>query len=603
MYLTGVSEKGRIIEISDDLSVFLEHGLAYMPCSHKVLKVAKLISFSKVPSEYKEGKFLIDDIDKTKPSLIISINHKDNAEEGFDIRNIDFKSILESSYKESNKFSLIVPEKSEKSNSAPFCCKILKDEQNLKVGYYKYSIFGAILYNFLIFTPLNTYTGIAHFSTKNVDENRNTLESLLNTIQFINTENNIKKEVGQDILIVPTFDLSIKESIGTFNITLPDNMRYVTKEKNIRNVEANKILIAVPQSYKKGIKAYSEAPLGIVIQEPVSLPLLEKLWSLKSKKTIETKIKDLLVQVSDIPNNTLKFNNVNMKDKIATAFLKEDSSNDSTSFWVIYLIFIFHQDYVYPGRIYLDCKKAIDEEFEKVISSIISKIEPCKEEELFDFKRKQLTNSLGNFANADGHIDAIKVSQLYSKDIIFNNDNEIEYNGIHHNIKGMQFNSTLLYKYPIIQENLSSFAFSIVEVVNYVENNENLMIMKKYFHKNLLNATRNNPITGFSLFDFCANHMLMISDNADNSYKVIIDQDLVNGIPQVCLFIAEFIRTLRSFNGIKGDFELMFASANNADSPVKKISEPVIGASLFSGMHKLSVKENDNLFKGVCENL
>ena len=103
------------------------------------------------------------------------------------------------------------------------------------------------------------------------------------------------------------------------------------------------------------------------------------------------------------------------------------------------------------------------------------------------------------------------VSQLYSKDIIFNNENEISYDGKHTKMDGVQMNAMYLDDYPIIRDNATIFYAELKKLVSFIEANDKLRIPKTKFHKNILKATRNNPITGTTLFGLCAWHMIIYS--------------------------------------------------------------------------------------------
>ena len=115
-------------------------------------------------------------------------------------------------------------------------------------------------------------------------------------------------------------------------------------------------------------------------------------------------------------------------------------------------------------------------------------------------------------------------------------------------------------------------------IIAFVEQNENLMIPKSKFHPNILNATRNNPITGATIFELCAWHMLLIVESEKNKYTIAIDNNLIKGIPEAYIFFGEFIKTLRAYNEIYEDFEITYESTLNVDGPCGNISSPVRGA-------------------------
>lgn len=178
----------------------------------------------------------------------------------------------------------------------------------------------------------------------------------------------------------------------------------------------------------------------------------------------------------------------------------------------------------------------------------------------------------------DEELDAFLVAQLFEEDFVFNNDDEISYDGTHTTISGLQFNEEKLEEYPALIDNAESIGMGVVRVMMFVEENTNLMISKKDFHKNLLKATRGYPITGMTIFGFIALHMIKITENDDNKYSVIVDTNLIKGIPDAFAFLGEFIKTLRAYNEIYEDFEVSFFAMKNFNGACKDISEAVKGA-------------------------
>ena len=186
----------------------------------------------------------------------------------------------------------------------------------------------------------------------------------------------------------------------------------------------------------------------------------------------------------------------------------------------------------------------------------------------------------GGLYNEQGTINALLVQQLYDHDVVFNRDEEMVYDGSHNKVKGVQLNKSQVDNYPAILDDPEHFVQEFMNVLLTVEQNENLMIPKSDFHKNLLPATRNAPITGMTFFLFSQHHMMSIGGSIDSdSYTVAADVDLMLGIPHAAEHIGEFIKTLRNYNNIYEDFTVKAVGTRNMDSPCDSIDKPVAEAN------------------------
>ena len=182
-----------------------------------------------------------------------------------------------------------------------------------------------------------------------------------------------------------------------------------------------------------------------------------------------------------------------------------------------------------------------------------------------------------NYKGKDGRLDAFRVAEWFCQDVLFSNDGDFEFDGTHHVMKGLQINAASPQSSALSP--LMDVLFPEIQCIcAAVEQNEKLMLPKSSFHKELLRATRDEPITGLTVLDLCAWHMLMLMRNSDNDYTAFVDTNLIKGIPNAYAFIGEFIRTLRHYNGQGEDFCVHFNLANNLDSPCGGIDTPVSGA-------------------------
>ncbi len=203
--------------------------------------------------------------------------------------------------------------------------------------------------------------------------------------------------------------------------------------------------------------------------------------------------------------------------------------------------------------------------------------------------------TFGEFMAADGKIDAVKVTELFFSDVVFNNEDEIVYDGKHHAMVGLQFNSDVLDRYPTVSAHYRSFGNAIRAVAQFIEDNKNLMIPKTMFHKRLLVLTRKRPITGITFLDLCAWHLLRITEDSDAQYTVTVDRNLVMGLPACTRLMAELVATLRAFNGKQGAFAVTVRMTGDKEI----VDAPVAGADALFKSETVTVAEGEAPFAGV----
>lgn len=127
-----------------------------------------------------------------------------------------------------------------------------------------------------------------------------------------------------------------------------------------------------------------------------------------------------------------------------------------------------------------------------------------------------------------------------------------------------------------------------------IEAKENLIIGKDDYHKDLQEVTWKQDITGTTLFNLCAYHMLKIVKEENGNYVVAVDSDLIDGLPEAYAYIAEFIRELREYNGLTGSFTATMASVGNFDGGISKnIERPVSGAAKHEPFVTMTVDEGE----------
>ena len=400
-----------------------------------------------------------------------------------------------------------------------------------------------------------------------------------NALLAVKIEVNITESLNADTNVggkftVPIYSTNTRLTINRLSFVLPDGYEYVSKEhipdndKQAEMLLSDYAMVAIPKNFKGGFGAYSDASLGINLSKPENTGLKSSAWD--DRKKIKQAMQN------SAPSN-VSF--LNEGENFIIGYCRGNESKDSNApYWVIYGVFILVDTWKFDFNFYFNSDKTNNSDYERVVEDFCSQIE-ISSSDINDSCSKAAKDNISSLLAKNGKLNGVLASQLYSKDVIFNNENEVMYIDNHTHITGVQLNAQVIYNYPIILNNSKSFVYELMSLYTFVEKNESLMIPKSRFHSEILKATRNNPITGLTFFEFCAWHMLIITDNEPNEYMVAIDCNLINGIPDAFSFVGEFIRTLRQYNDITDDFKVDFVSVLNADGPCQRIMTPVSGAA------------------------
>lgn len=336
---------------------------------------------------------------------------------------------------------------------------------------------------------------------------------------------------------------------------------------------------------------YADAPIGICIKKTQIVNELELVWKQKEEKIRSELVnqfqRNLPDEKSKKGTKLLAINKNSVK-----IYAKVRQSQENEEFWCSYTFMLVHNELLYSGMIYFNCIKKSEKEFDKTVEEILKHI--SFNDSKYEEQRKECKKKLvGSLCAKDGKIDAIKLANLYSKDVIFNNEDEIKYDGTKHYITGFQLNAALIDKYPDVKENMKLISEDVVRLNEHLELNKNLMVAKNEYHQNFQTIMHGEPITGSTYLFLCAWHMIHITSSGKNKYKVMLDKNLVFGIPNGYSRITEFIKTLRTYNGINDEFEVTYVGVKNFDGPLGLISNPVKDCDQFKAV-KIMKSEDIN---------
>ena len=425
----------------------------------------------------------------------------------------------------------------------------------------------------------------------------------------------VEKEYTEPEVLVPfTYNENRWEKAAYFALPVPDSMQTMNEytdehpEDSLFRTSLDEFLrsLMIPKNSPVGFVKYTESPVTIYLASAVSSnPKLAVVWIESDSISVDvestlTNILNAHAERNGIKKPSSKIIKADKKEKLAIAYVKENTIPARK--WTSYLYAILYNDSLFQGKL-LFITTSPEKVMEKIVVDYLSQIKllPPKELELARIEMKK--ESLGEYAAEDGHIDAVKVSQLFSKDVVFNNDDEITSSGKHHTMNKFQFNAAEIDNYQDIKSNFQTFNDEILWAVHETEKNENLCIGSEYFHKDLLKATGKRSLSGTVLFYLCAHHMITINEE-DDTYAVALDQNIIKGIPEAYKYIAEFIQTLRAVNGKSGPFTVTMASTFNLDSPISgAINGTVEGAAEHESTKTIKVQDGEHPYAGIIRSL
>ncbi len=198
----------------------------------------------------------------------------------------------------------------------------------------------------------------------------------------------------------------------------------------------------------------------------------------------------------------------------------------------------------------------------------------------------------GSYAAEDGRLNAVTVAQLFSTDVLFFNEDDFRKNGLE---SGVRINAIKLSEHPLLVKKRDVFVPEIIRLLLELDQVPELRLPKEKIHKKLLPLLFNDndvPLTGMTMMNLLAYHMLHIQEDGQDNYAIVIDRNLVAGIPDAYRYVGAFLRQLRQYNGKNEAFTITFANAMNFDTPIQGALKPVAGAAQPRNMYRIRVESN-----------
>ncbi len=418
-------------------------------------------------------------------------------------------------------------------------------------------------------------------------------------------------EVGPPLyhaFLTPAYQDGKYEAVGRLKIAVPDHFTTLASVKEdpayTRFVEQY-LFIAIPDDYPGGFASYMDAPFSIgcrsfgIQQNPKWAELWSETGEAAGRRKDEfCKVAQTSLEKSGRGGFPLHYEH--LMDRLDVVYAQNGESDDPAAYWRSYHVMFVEYTTIYNFTVFfngINDKRAI----EASVDEWVKRTQLAAGPEADNTKIPGLEVILKKYLSDDGNLDAVKVSWLFSKDVLFTADGDVQFDGVRHQMSGLQLNIEMREEFPEIFNSPEFIGQQTMRLAQFLEQDDNLFIPKDLFHPNLLTVTRNQNITGITVLEICASHMLFIKEKEKDVYEVVADKDFLLGIPEGYRFLAEFIKDLRAYNGRKGAFKATISAARNLTSPIKPINQPVNGAAAFSSVKNISVADGEAPFAGVCE--
>ena len=192
-----------------------------------------------------------------------------------------------------------------------------------------------------------------------------------------------------------------------------------------------------------------------------------------------------------------------------------------------------------------------------------------------------------NYLADNEYIDAFVVAWLFQEDHLFFNDWEIEWDGQHHVIKGIETNAANMDEIPTFMLRRHSYLNCVYDFLMKLEQQEDLIVPRSQIHSALHGAIRMGDLTGLTLFNLLACEKAMAITRKDPSaYVVMYDTNLSKGIPRFSELVGKLVKFMREYNDVEGDFTVSFVGSRNIDFAMAflggdagAVENPVAGAA------------------------
>lgn len=471
---------------------------------------------------------------------------------------------------------------------------------------------------FHIALPIGTYMGLYHIADESGfvlslagrDECRRTAKKWFGGIEGIGTDDAESSASEDKPLLVS--DLSYSEGltaqVGAFRLPVPDGTVCANAGGSGKPIPAkyrgSAEFICVPASYSRGFGGYEDASFSIVMGKPNLIDGIPSDWSGVDVQAVGAELMEHFEETTAARPMKKPFEMVELRRGFMSCCCLLSGEDKGEGSWRSYKFVVVTGTVGVAGNVYFN-QQAPEAAMEKAVKDWLGKITPSNS--ALAVEKRMRKERLGPYGADNGKMDAITMARLFAEDVLFFPQEKFDRSGGKLNAKP-QVNSQKRGEHPFIFDNFAEFTQAEVELMMALETREDLKLPGNKLHPKLLTAALDDRLTGLSFLNLMAYHMVKIVEDTakPNSYTVIIDNNVVSGMPDAYNYVIKFIRFCREYNEKPGGFGVIFHHALNLDSPISGSLPPVPGAAVGkapAGMCGFTVAPNGAVTEGATMSL
>lgn len=150
---------------------------------------------------------------------------------------------------------------------------------------------------------------------------------------------------------------------------------------------------------------------------------------------------------------------------------------------------------------------------------------------------------------ANGKIDGILAAQvLLDGGVFFFKPGELYFDGNHHQVKGMQANTSAMMDFPGVFDKMNALAPELVNLMVYIEKNTAFRVSKSDLGADIQEFLQNEDMTGMTFLYLFKWHLLALNRD-ENGITASMETRVRANIPNAEAKVRELVKMLVSYNG------------------------------------------------------
>ncbi len=385
---------------------------------------------------------------------------------------------------------------------------------------------------------------------------------------------------------------------GSVVFELPDHMKYASSGEDPEALLGDQyVLLAVPEEFEGSPREYQEAPFGICLYDGTYDSGLDALWS-QDEETVHQALVATTKSTEDVAVTSFDVHYFRLDEQLAVVYMKADEGLNPEKYWRSYAFAVSHRGCGYSGMVFFRGRLQDDSRYERSLNDLFGRIRPAGDAVIEACEVAAKARLLGYYAGANQKIDGIKAAELFAEDVLVFDDETVSFEDGHNHVGGMAVNMEKGEQYAEVAAQDVLFLKCVREAADYTETNDTLVLPASLVHEELLAKVWGRDVTGTSMLRLCQEHWIRISNFSGDEYLVTLDGNLVRGLPKAYDFTAEFLQTLREYNGLGGDFRIHFNTVEGDRESL--IRHAVRGADLAPAPEAYEVTAAVHPYEGIA---